>query len=64
MFERNLAYFSFELIQGHSDLRSSVSLFDMFALLYLKERRPYVVVLTYGITSFLDPCKLRSVFLI
>ena len=29
--------------------------------LYLKEWRPLVVVLTYGITSSLDPRRLRSV---
>ena len=39
------------------DLRSSVSLFHMFAEVYLEEWRLYVVVLTYGITSFLDPRK-------
>ena len=36
MFERNLAYFSFELIQARvDDLRSSVTLFHMFAEVYL-----------------------------
>ena len=36
MFERNLAYFSFELIQGRvNDLRSSVTLFRIFVEVYL-----------------------------
>ena len=38
MLKRNLAHFSFELIQGRvNDLRSSVTLFHMFAEVYLAE---------------------------
>ena len=37
MFERNLAYFSSELIKDIIDLRSSVSLFHMFTEVYLEE---------------------------